>query len=173
MLANTTAPPKYAVSGHVYYDLWDIGTHDAGEPGEPGVTVYIDTNKDGAGAETGEPASVTDANGAYSFDSVAKGSQVREIVPRHLQRPGQRVLHGERRHHHGRLWQQAVLLGGHHRRHAANVRRRHRPGGLAATGWGRERQRLQLRVAVLGLRRHELHVDDRDPQRRRRHPDRR
>jgi len=54
---------------------------NSGEPGMPGVTVYLDLNKDGK-LESGEPTQVTNSFGSYKFSGLLAGAyRVREIPP--------------------------------------------------------------------------------------------
>jgi hypothetical protein len=65
---------------------WDdyknaLGSHDADEPGVAGITIYLDTNNNGQ-LDGGEPSTVTDANGNYSFTMLPAGTyHVREVLP--------------------------------------------------------------------------------------------
>ena len=73
------------VDGSIRGTVWDDDdgsqTQNAGEVGLPGVTVYLDSNRNGQ-LDSGEPMQVTAANGAYSFDNLAPGEYVvAQIVP--------------------------------------------------------------------------------------------
>ena len=69
-----------SISGVVFGDYNSNGQLDEGEPGLSGWTVYLDSN-DSSTLDGGELSTVTDANGAYSFPSVAVGTyRVREIL---------------------------------------------------------------------------------------------
>jgi hypothetical protein len=69
------------IYGIAWKDLNGNGMLDIGEPGFPGVQVYLDINKDGT-FDTGDILQTADANGKYSFDNLAPGNYVlREIVP--------------------------------------------------------------------------------------------
>ncbi|MGB5686943.1 MAG: SdrD B-like domain-containing protein, partial [Candidatus Electrothrix sp.] len=57
----------------VWLDENGDGIQDAGEAGISGVTVYIDSDKNGS-YDTGEPTAVTDSNGNYLFKEVTTGT---------------------------------------------------------------------------------------------------
>ncbi len=60
-----------SIHGYKWNDLDGNGIWDqVAEPGLPGWIVFLDTNKNGA-LDGGETWTVTDANGAYSFDGLA------------------------------------------------------------------------------------------------------
>jgi protocatechuate 3,4-dioxygenase beta subunit len=73
-----------SVSGTKYDDQNFNKIRDAGEPGLPGVTIYLDLNGNNAmdsGAET-NGAQTTDADGNWSFTSLVPGSYTeREVEP--------------------------------------------------------------------------------------------
>ncbi|MEX2187071.1 MAG: SdrD B-like domain-containing protein [Pirellulales bacterium] len=68
----------------------DLGSHDAYEPGVPGITIYLDLNQNGT-LDAGEPSTVTmaddpntpqDETGMYWFTQLGAGTyQVREVLP--------------------------------------------------------------------------------------------
>ncbi|NJO44636.1 MAG: S8 family serine peptidase [Oscillatoriales cyanobacterium RM2_1_1] len=60
------------ISGSKWHDLNGDGDRDAGEPGLPGWTIYLDTNENGE-LEDDEPSTVTDENGDYLFIDLAIG----------------------------------------------------------------------------------------------------
>jgi hypothetical protein len=67
--------PPGSISGQKWHDLDRDGTKDAGEPGLPGWTIYIDENTNGA-FDPGERSTTTDANGNYLFDNVGTAEYV-------------------------------------------------------------------------------------------------
>ena len=69
------------VSGLKFHDLDGDGIQDANEPGVEGVRIYVDQNQSGTW-DTGEPITVTDANGYYTFHGTSPGQEytVRELV---------------------------------------------------------------------------------------------
>jgi hypothetical protein len=76
-----TPATTFSILGTVYHDLNNNGTMDPGEPGDAGVTVYIDTNDSHIFQPT-DPQTTTDVNGNYAFSNLAAGDYVvREIVP--------------------------------------------------------------------------------------------
>jgi hypothetical protein len=67
--------------GVKFEDLNGNGVRDGGEPGVQGVTIFIDTDKDGV-LDADERSTVTDANGNYKFFGVSLGThQIDEVVP--------------------------------------------------------------------------------------------
>ncbi len=75
--------------GAIYGNSWqDLTTPDgvrqADEPGLPGAFVFVDQDLDGQ-YDASEPMTYTDANGDYSFGSIAAGSRVDvyQIPPAH------------------------------------------------------------------------------------------
>lgn len=75
------APSTGEFSGAKWNDLNGNGQRDTDESGLPGVTIYVDSNQNGA-LDQGEPSKVTDVDGAYVFTDLATGViQVREVVP--------------------------------------------------------------------------------------------
>jgi len=69
-----TAPPFGSnLSGNIFNDFNRNGVHDSGEPGLAGWTVYLDLKRDGHN-DPGDPTTVTDANGNYTFSNIAAGS---------------------------------------------------------------------------------------------------
>ncbi len=66
-------------SGMKFNDLDADGVKDAGEPGLPGWTIYVDYN-DNSVLDTGEPFDVTDATGSYTIEAIVPGTyKVREV----------------------------------------------------------------------------------------------
>jgi len=82
-----TAPPfGSTISGKVFDDLNGSGVQNAGDPGMAGVTVYLDLNRDGH-LDPGDPSTVTDSNGNYSFTNLTTGSYlVEEVTPQGFSR---------------------------------------------------------------------------------------
>lgn len=73
--------PTGQFSGMKWEDLDGNGQRDGGEPGLPGVTIYVDLNSNGE-LDQGERTKVTDANGDFGFTNQAAGSyRIREVVP--------------------------------------------------------------------------------------------
>jgi protocatechuate 3,4-dioxygenase beta subunit len=76
--APVTAPLGSQIVGCKYLDINDNGFRDGSEPGIKNVRIYIDTNGNGK-LDPGEPSTLTDKNGAWSFN-VAPGSyKIREV----------------------------------------------------------------------------------------------
>ena len=61
-----------SITGTIYQDLNGDGIGNPGEPGVPGVTVYLDAERDGV-ADAWNPQVVTDANGVYTFTGLPDG----------------------------------------------------------------------------------------------------
>lgn len=71
-----------SISGTKWEDLNNNGTRDTGEPVFPGVTIYLDLNDNGEFDSATDRATVTNAQGQYTFTDLLSGSYVvREIVP--------------------------------------------------------------------------------------------
>ncbi|HEV3340965.1 MAG TPA: SdrD B-like domain-containing protein [Pirellulales bacterium] len=75
--AHTTSGVNFgerpAIIGTVFNDLNLNGKFDGGEPGIPGVTVFL--NNDGTGApDSNNPSTVTNASGTFAFEGLAPGS---------------------------------------------------------------------------------------------------
>ena len=69
------------ISGSKFQDTNGNAFRDVGEPGLPGVTIFLDLNHDGK-LDPGDPSTVTDANGNFSFSNLGPGTYVvREVVP--------------------------------------------------------------------------------------------
>ena len=69
---NDTAVANTKITGQIYLDKNFNTYQDAGEPGISGITVFLDTNSNGV-LDSGEPQTTTDANGNYTFSSLAPG----------------------------------------------------------------------------------------------------
>jgi len=54
------------IRGKSFQDLDGDGVKEAGEPGREGLTIFLDLNSNGT-FDTGEPSTVTNSNGDYSF----------------------------------------------------------------------------------------------------------
>jgi subtilisin-like proprotein convertase family protein/subtilisin family serine protease len=77
---GTRLPPA-TITGVVFADHNNNGNQDAGEPGIPGRTVYVDADNDSA-LDAGETFVTTDAAGAYSLVNVVPGQRlVRTVLP--------------------------------------------------------------------------------------------
>ncbi len=74
---NFGHPAQGSITGVVEQDTSYEGTADTPLPG---VTVFLDTNGNGA-LDPGEPTSVTDANGQYTFTDLLAGSYSVGVVP--------------------------------------------------------------------------------------------
>ena len=73
--------PSYgAVSGRVIRDANGNGLDDDGF-GLEGWTIYLDNNGNGQ-LDAGEPTSITDARGIYTFDHLLAGTHTVAVVPR-------------------------------------------------------------------------------------------
>jgi hypothetical protein len=70
---NLFTPPNVSVAGTVIQDNNGNGARDAGEPGIPGITVFVDLNNTGVFA-AGDPTAVTAADGSYTITNVPAGS---------------------------------------------------------------------------------------------------
>lgn len=68
------------ISGTLYQDLNGNGRRDPGEPGLPGVRVYIDANRDGV-FEPSERSVLTDDLGNYFFDNLTAGDYIVRQAP--------------------------------------------------------------------------------------------
>jgi hypothetical protein len=68
------------ISGIKFNDLDGDGVFDLGEPGIPGITIYLDLDGDNR-LDLGEPMTRTDSNGAYSITILTTGTYtVRELL---------------------------------------------------------------------------------------------
>jgi hypothetical protein len=73
--------PVGSIRGLTFIDQKGSGTLDPGDPGQGGVTVYLDANNNGA-PDPGEVSTVTASDGTFSFSNVLPGTyHVREVVP--------------------------------------------------------------------------------------------
>ena len=73
----TSAELQGTIGDFVWDDLDGDGIQEVGEPGIPGITVYLDSNGNGV-LDGGESAVVSDASGAYDItDATAGNYQVR------------------------------------------------------------------------------------------------
>lgn len=66
-------PTLGSISGMKYNDINGNGHKNSGEGGLSGWTIYLDTNKNGV-LDIGEPSTVTDVNGNYSFSNLGPGT---------------------------------------------------------------------------------------------------
>jgi hypothetical protein len=66
--------PAGTFSGVVFFDINGNGIQDAGEPGEAGVQVFADSLVANGQFDPGEPATTTDATGAFSLNVFQDGS---------------------------------------------------------------------------------------------------
>jgi hypothetical protein len=71
------------IRGVVFRDFNRNGLQDAGEPGVPGMTVYLDRDGDGI-HDDGEPSIVSAQSpaGAYAFSGLENGNYLVRVVPR-------------------------------------------------------------------------------------------
>ena len=77
---TTIAANNGVISGVVFRDFNLDGQQDGSEPALAGITVFLDTNNNGV-LDAGEPTSVTNASGVYSFSGLAAGTYtVREVL---------------------------------------------------------------------------------------------
>jgi hypothetical protein len=78
----------FTIRGRKYLDLNGDGAPNAGEPGLPGWTIFLDTDNSGS-LDDGEISVMTDATGAYSFTNLVPGTYtVREVVQAGWRRTG-------------------------------------------------------------------------------------
>lgn len=79
-LVRITSVTVDSIDGTVFTDVNGNAQLDTGEPGLAGRTVFL--NNDGSGLpDANNPATVTDANGNYSFSGLAAGTyNVRELL---------------------------------------------------------------------------------------------
>ena len=72
--------PMASISGQTFNDLNGNGHHDEGDPGLPGWTIFLDLNHTGV-LDPGDPWTVSDENGNYSFTNLGPGTyDVREVA---------------------------------------------------------------------------------------------
>ena len=68
------------IGGTKFQDTNGNGVRNSGEPGLPGIKIYLDANNNGL-FDTGERFAFTDASGNYSFANVGPGTfMVREVL---------------------------------------------------------------------------------------------
>jgi len=80
-ITTVAVTQQHAIAGLVWDDVDGDGSRDQGEPGLPGWTVYLDLDNDGDRGG-GEPATITAADGGYSFTGLAAGTYtVAQLVP--------------------------------------------------------------------------------------------
>ncbi len=87
---NRPSAPEHSIHGVKWLDLNGDGTRDRGEPGLPGVTIYVDRNANGV-LDEGEPSTVSmednsstavDESGRYWLAGLQPGQHIiREVVP--------------------------------------------------------------------------------------------
>jgi hypothetical protein len=76
-----TPPAGGSVSGVAFNDADGDGVKDAGESARPGLTVWVDANRNGS-RDAGEKSTVTTSTGTYRISGLAAGSyQVRATTP--------------------------------------------------------------------------------------------
>jgi len=81
LIKNGVGSSLSSISGHVFNDQNGNGKTD-GDPGEAGVTIYLDKNNNGK-FDLGEKSTITDGNGDYSFNTLTPGTYyVREVTPK-------------------------------------------------------------------------------------------
>ncbi len=70
-----------SISGRVWVDINANQLPDAGEEGQPGITLYLDQNQNGR-QDLGEPSTLTNSIGVYQFTDLAPGTyRVGEVAP--------------------------------------------------------------------------------------------
>jgi hypothetical protein len=70
-----------SITGIVWDDADNNGIRASSELGLSGLTVYLDTNRNGT-FDSGEDSQITDGNGQYTFTNVSPGSyQISQVVP--------------------------------------------------------------------------------------------
>ena len=75
------SPTAGIISGLKFNDLNGNGVMDAGDPGLPGWTIYVDYNNDGIFDPATEPSAVTGAGGTFTIIGVNPGTwNVREVT---------------------------------------------------------------------------------------------
>ncbi|MDB5323183.1 MAG: hypothetical protein JWN40_4814, partial [Phycisphaerales bacterium] len=72
--------PSASVTGTVFQDRVGDGVFIAGEPGLAGTTVWLDLNDNGA-QDSGEPTTVTNAQGVFDFTNLMPGTYTVRVVP--------------------------------------------------------------------------------------------
>ena len=71
----------FSISGTKYEDLNGSGVLQPGDPGLPGITIFLDLSHNGI-LEPADPRTTTNANGYFSFSNLGPGTYfVRELVP--------------------------------------------------------------------------------------------
>jgi len=73
--ASQVAPGVNQIGGVVFNDINANGLVEANEGGLPGFTTYLDTNSNNT-LDTGEPSTITDAQGQYRFNGLPVGTYV-------------------------------------------------------------------------------------------------
>ncbi|MBO9998319.1 MAG: tandem-95 repeat protein [Cyanobacteria bacterium SID2] len=76
---GSVSSPSPVVNGEIRGSKWNDlngnGLRDAGEPGLPNWTIFLDSNLDGV-LDSGETSTVTDANGNYAFTNLTPSNYV-------------------------------------------------------------------------------------------------
>ncbi|HEX4794049.1 MAG TPA: SdrD B-like domain-containing protein [Humisphaera sp.] len=81
VLTSKVVPTTGTLNGIVFNDLSGNGAHQSSENGVPNVTVFLDKNSNGH-LDTGEPKTLTNSAGVYTFSNLAAGTyKVRQVVP--------------------------------------------------------------------------------------------
>jgi hypothetical protein len=81
LFLNVETAGTGTLQGTVWNDVDHDGVRGPADPGIPGWTVFLDLNTDQV-LNPGEPSTLTDAGGFYSFAALASGQyRVREITP--------------------------------------------------------------------------------------------
>jgi hypothetical protein len=79
--AASPVVPTGSIRGLTFIDQKGSGALDPGDPGQGGVTAYLDANNNGT-LDPGEVSTVTASDGTFSFSNVLPGTyHVREVVP--------------------------------------------------------------------------------------------
>ena len=74
------SPGQGAIVGNKFNDLNNNGSHDLGEPGIAGLTIYLDANGNRQ-LDSGEQSTTTNVDGEYVFDNLLPGTyNVAEVL---------------------------------------------------------------------------------------------
>jgi len=73
---------RIVINGRVFDDANGDGQRQTGEAFQPGWTAFLDTN-DSGGLNAGEPSTVTNSNGVFTFSGLGPGTYRVRLVPQH------------------------------------------------------------------------------------------